>query len=120
MLVCGWAAWRIMSCDARVAVQVVVISAMLAGVACISSLLLLVLSMQARGSSFIARVVSNGLRNANDWSCCEGVQGRFVSWGEMQTMMYLKISLSDFFTVFAARCRWGCVSELCARASRCR
>ena len=30
---------------------------------------------------------------------------RFVSWGEAQTMVYLKISLSDFFTVFAARCR---------------
>ncbi len=30
---------------------------------------------------------------------------RFVSWGQAQTMIYLKISLSDFFTVFAARCR---------------
>ena len=38
-----------------------------------------------------------------------GVDGaqyvRYVSWGEAQTMIYLKISLSDFFTVFAARCR---------------
>jgi hypothetical protein len=34
---------------------------------------------------------------------------RFVSWGEAQTLVYLKISLSDFFTVFAARCRSWCV-----------
>ena len=30
---------------------------------------------------------------------------RYVSWGEAQTIIYLKISLSDFFTVFSARCR---------------
>jgi hypothetical protein len=36
---------------------------------------------------------------------------RFVSWGEAQTMIYLKISLSDFFTVFAARCRSWCVAH---------
>ena len=36
--------------------EVVIISAILAGVACISSVLLLVLSMQARGMDFISRV----------------------------------------------------------------
>jgi len=90
--------------------EVVIISGILAGVACISSVLLLVLSMQARGTDFIARVVSNGKRPVNDWACCkEGVNviDNYVSWGEMQTMIYLKISLSDFFTVFAARCRWA-------------
>lgn len=57
----------------------------------------------------VTQVVSNGLRNYNTNPCCDGVKGRYVSWGEMQTMMYLKISLSDFFTVFAARCRWAYV-----------
>jgi len=87
--------------------EVVIISGILAGVACISSVLLLVLSMQARGTQFISRVVSNGKRIVNDNPCCSNVHDRYVSWGEMQTMMYLKISLSDFFTVFAARCRWA-------------
>ncbi len=41
--------------------------------------------------------------NAHPYCAVDKV--RFVSWGETQTMVYLKISLSDFFTVFAARCR---------------
>ena len=53
------------------------------------------------------QVVSNGARAVNENLCCSNVKERYVSWGEMQTMIYLKISLSDFFTVFAARCRWG-------------
>ena len=41
--------------------------------------------------------------NAHEY--CQGTNVRFVSWAEAQTMIYLKISLSDFFTVFSARCR---------------
>jgi hypothetical protein len=64
---------------------------------------------------FVPQVVSNGLRPYNSHVCCSDVKGRYVGWGEMQTMMYLKISLSDFFTVFAARCRWAYVcGELCS------
>ena len=56
--------------------------------------------------------MSNGKRYVNSNPCCQVPEAmdRYVSWGEMQTMIYLKISLSDFFTVFAARCRWGCVA----------
>ena len=41
---------------------------------------------------------------------CSQTMIRYVSWSELQTIIYLKISLSDFLTVFAARCRYWCVT----------
>lgn len=111
--------------------EVVIVSAVLGLVACLSSMIILFLSMQARGEDFLAKIVAPGVRcpfhaapfiNADKTACfpnkelsgsCDGMGVgdkcpeplRFISWGEVQTMMYLKISLSDFFTVFAARTR---------------
>jgi H+-transporting ATPase len=99
---------------------VTIVSFVLGLVACLSSLILLVICMQARDTDFIARAVApmrpvnhaTTLPGKHHWSydCQSGKKVRYVSWGEVQTMIYLKISLSDFFTVFAARCRSWCVS----------
>lgn len=35
----------------------------------------------------------------------EGARLRHVTWGEAQTLVYLKISLSDFLTLFSSRVR---------------
>jgi hypothetical protein len=142
-------------------VQVTVVSFVLGLVACLSSLILLVLCMEARGDSFIAKVRRGAVarplcrvvvpRLDRPWLGAGGavqavgkkrpinhafecnpknnvvVDGaryeRYVSWGEAQTMLYLKISLSDFFTVFSARCKsWYvplflvCASAACYRS----
>lgn len=76
----------------------------LGSVACLSSLIFLVVVMQARNNDFIAKVVSPRSRLVNDNVNCDTL--RYVSWGEAQTMVYLKISLSDFLTLFASRTRF--------------
>ncbi len=60
----------------------------------------------------LAQVISSYPRPVNEDPRCQYAVDRYVNWGEAQTMIYLKISLSDFFTVFAARCRSWYASSL--------
>lgn len=113
--------------------EVVIIATVLGLVACLSSMVVLVWAFSARGDDFLAKIVAPDARCPNRlWSHIDEATGlcvaaadkpiptgatipgpdslvyhpiRFVSWGEAQTIMYLKISLSDFFTVFSARTR---------------
>jgi H+-transporting ATPase len=76
-------------------IEVTIISTVLAFVACISSLILLMMLLHANKSN------AGGLVGA-----ALGSEGRdYVLYLEAQTMIYLKISLSDFLTLFAARTR---------------
>jgi len=75
--------------------EVTVVSLVLALVACISSLILLMILMhanKANGGGFIGAALGSSSRD-------------YVLFTEAQTMVYLKISLSDFLTLFAARTR---------------
>ena len=98
-----------------------IIAFVLGSVACLSSLVLLVICIEAKDTDFVARLVSPQLRPVNSYvnptggdptddttfvGDCSHTLLRYVSWGELQTILYLKISLSDFLTVFAARCRY--------------
>ena len=92
--------------------EVFLVATTLGLVACISSVLLLVLAMQARPATFLvsenAGIFQVTLFNRpnhtkiGDWM---GADGNYVFWNELQTILYLKISLSDFLTVFASRTR---------------
>jgi H+-transporting ATPase len=77
--------------------EVSVVSGVLGGVACISSMVLLAIVLQA------------SYKNCFDASCfignAFGSGGGYVTWMEARTIMYLKISISDFLTLFAARTR---------------
>ena len=44
------------------------------------------------------------------WSC-NGNECKPLSYGEIQTLMYLKISLSDYFSVFNSRTKAGTCSR---------
>lgn len=74
--------------------EVAIVATVLGLTACLGSLVLLVLAMEGGGLTntdfffvdFIARYPEQGIR-----------------FGEIMTMMYLKISISDFLTVFSAR-----------------
>ena len=90
--------------------EVVIISTVLGLVACAGSIMLLVLTMQAHPATFTV-TENKGIFTVNlvtrpqhtkvgDWM---GSDCNYMFWEEMQTMMYLKISLSDFLTVFASR-----------------
>jgi H+-transporting ATPase len=75
--------------------EVYVVSCVLEAVACISSLILLAVVLQCnvfRPGGFAGDVFSSGGRN-------------YVQWMEARTIMYLKISISDFLTLFSARTR---------------
>ena len=75
--------------------EVWVISIVLGAVACLSSLILLAAGMHAnfRHPDTVVGTL---------W----GAYGRtYITWGELKTIMYLKISISDFLTLFAARSR---------------
>jgi H+-transporting ATPase len=75
--------------------EVSVISIVLSLVACLSSLILLLLLMHSNAAhpgGFIGAVFGSAGRD-------------YVLFDEVQTMIYLKISLSDFLTLFAARTR---------------
>jgi len=78
--------------------EVVIVSLCLGLVACLSSMVLIALA-----------VMSGDLHNSAadpGWLAkLMKTHNGVVTWGEVQTMMYLKISLSDFLTVFAARTR---------------
>ena len=84
--------------------EVTVVSIVLALVACLSSMLLLVLILHSNraqyfltGASTIGKLFGNS-RAGNSW----------VQWMEARTIMYLKISISDFLTLFSARTRVWC------------
>jgi len=75
--------------------EVTVISIVLSLVACLSSLILLMLLMHSNANypgGFIGAALGSAGRD-------------YVLFSEAQTMVYLKISLSDFLTLFAARTR---------------
>ncbi len=75
--------------------EVTVVSCVLGAVACISSMVMLVLILHANITNpggFIGATMGSDGRN-------------WVRWYEARTMMYLKISISDFLTLFSARTR---------------
>jgi H+-transporting ATPase len=75
--------------------EVTIISLVLGLVACLSSMLLLVIMLHANAlypGGFVGNALGSGGRD-------------YILWSEAQTMIYLKISLSDFLTLFAARTR---------------
>ena len=75
--------------------EVTVVSCMLGAVACLSSMIMLVLILQC-----------NATRPGGFVGVTMGSEGRnYVRWQEARTMMYLKISISDFLTLFSARTR---------------
>ena len=110
-----------------VPLQVTVVATVMGMYVALSSLLFTHVVMTARGSDFIARVrrplcpiivaiampasdfhactgqvVSPSPRNINANLACDSV--RYVSWGELLTMIYLQLSLADFLTLYCARC----------------
>jgi len=75
--------------------EVTVVSCVLGAVACISSMIMLVLILQ-----------SNSVHPGDFVGTTMGSHGRnYIRWDEARTMMYLKISISDFLTLFAPRTR---------------
>uniref|UniRef100_A0A0G4HRF0 P-type H(+)-exporting transporter n=1 Tax=Chromera velia CCMP2878 TaxID=1169474 RepID=A0A0G4HRF0_9ALVE len=79
--------------------EICLVAVTLAAVACISSLLLLVGCLMAMRS--------------------EGFLGFHLSYGQVLTAVYLKVSVSDFLTVFAARTRGFFVQRAPGRALGC-
>ena len=75
--------------------EVTVVSLVLGAVACLSSMIMLVL------------VLHSNIQHRGDFvGSTMGSEGRnYVRWQEARTMMYLKISISDFLTLFSARTR---------------
>ena len=75
--------------------EVTIISIILAAVACLSSMFMLV------GILHVNKANPGGFLGS-----ALGSSGRdYILWPEAQTMIYLKISLSDFLTLFSARTR---------------
>jgi len=81
--------------------EVTCISIMLAAVACLSSMVLLILILHSNYNSYRARG-----NKADFIGLAFGENGQgYVTWMEARTIMYLKISISDFLTLFSARTR---------------
>ena len=79
--------------------EVVIVSSSLGLVACIGSIILLLIIMEGSlhsNNDQIGRIFGSSDFNGT----------HFVSFGEAQTLLYLKVSLSDFLTVFCARTRF--------------
>ena len=75
--------------------EVTVISIILSLVACLSSLILLLMLLHCNAANpggFVGAALGSSGRD-------------YILFSEAQTMLYLKISLSDFLTLFAARTR---------------
>jgi H+-transporting ATPase len=79
--------------------EVTGISIMLGAVACLSSMLLLVFLLHSNYDAYLARGSADFIGRAF------GENGLYVTWMEARTIMYLKISISDFLTLFSARTR---------------
>jgi H+-transporting ATPase len=81
--------------------EVTGISIMLALVACLSSMLLLIFLLGYNYQNYVAAG-----RTASIIGNAFGENGQgYVTWMEARTIMYLKISISDFLTLFSARTR---------------
>ncbi|KAA0168528.1 hypothetical protein FNF31_00408 [Cafeteria roenbergensis] len=85
--------------------EVVVVATVLGLVACLGSMLLLVFALQSNYHQYhinddTVSFFGNLLGQDNS-----GEANHYVTWGQAQTVMYLKVSISDFLTVFAARTR---------------
>ena len=74
--------------------QMTIVAIVLGLVAMMSSLVLLVLCMNA-----------NVLHPGQAFGVMFGSQRGFVTWYELRTIIYLKVSISDFLTLFSARTR---------------
>ncbi len=81
--------------------EVVVISSVLGAVACVSSMLLLVFALQTSYGS----TASAGFLGHVFGSNPDGESAKYLLYHEVETVMYLKISISDFLTLFSARTR---------------
>ncbi len=88
--------------------EMVFIALVLGFVACVSSLLLLAFCMHA-----------NITHPGNALGLMFGQHGKdYITWHDLRTILYLKVSISDFLTLFSARTRgWFFVSApaCCAR-----
>ena len=72
-----------------------VIASVIGFVACFSSLILVAFGMHA-----------NALHPGDFFGIIFGAQGRsYITWHELRTLLYLKVSISDFLTLFSARTR---------------
>jgi len=83
--------------------EVCIVAGSLGLVACIGSIILLIIIMQAsyaNSDNWAGRIFGSHSYDDN------GTTRYFVTFGEAQTLLYLKVSLSDFLTVFAARTRY--------------
>jgi H+-transporting ATPase len=78
--------------------EVTVVSVVLGAVACLSSMILLVLILKANYGHYKLS------GSSSTTGLMFGEQG-YVTWMEARTIMYLKISISDFLTLFSARTR---------------
>ena len=75
--------------------EVSVVSTVLGLVACLSSMVMLIFILHANKKNK-GGIIGSAL----------GSEDRdYILWTEAQTMIYLKISLSDFLTLFSARTR---------------
>jgi H+-transporting ATPase len=81
--------------------EVTCISIMLAAVACLSSMILLILILHSNYNAYVGRGSQPDFIGR---AFGENGQG-YVTWMEARTIMYLKISISDFLTLFSARTR---------------
>lgn len=94
--------------------EVVVVSTVLGLVACLSSMIILVLAMEANCTNsnvtWLGNLMLPGSNNVvlnknTDSPIYVAADSLFLSFDQVKTVMYLKVSLSDFLTVFSARCR---------------
>eukprot|EP01138_Halocafeteria_seosinensis_P015091 gb/GECG01015404.1/.p1 GENE.gb/GECG01015404.1/~~gb/GECG01015404.1/.p1 ORF type:complete len:1101 (+),score=150.66 gb/GECG01015404.1/:1-3303(+) len=94
--------------------EVMIISSVQGAIACLGSLILVVVCFQAswhqacqgNADSGIAYMFGDEGQCKEKHNCPNGQNTlKYVDFGSVQTLVYLKISLSDFLTVFSARTR---------------
>jgi H+-transporting ATPase len=75
--------------------EMTVIASVIGFVACFSSLILVAFGMHA-----------NAFHPGDFFGIIFGAEGRaYITWNELRTLIYLKVSISDFLTLFSARTR---------------
>lgn len=80
--------------------EVLIVSSLLGFVPCISSMILLVLGLKANSNAqpnWFSNLLGSHVNPDNG--------AYYLEFKELRTLMYMKISLSDFLTVFSGRCR---------------
>lgn len=80
--------------------EVVIVSTLLGLVPCMSSMLILVLGIKAN-----VNAQPNWFSNLLGSHVNPKTGSYYLEFEELRTLMYMKISLSDFLTVFSGRCR---------------